>query len=600
MPRLSGYSPEATRTALTLAALGLVKQRRAIAEQQQREAFEATQIRREMPASPNELATLVAPTKWNPDLPHTALMNQALVYLEQRLAPVWWLRKYIREQRPGSRELVPMACEGYEDDDWHPFTRLVIQAPPRHGKSELISSFGTAWYLGRHPDHHVMLASYSSAMVSRWSRRAREIIRSWGPAKFGFGLGSVQTTAEWTVAGGDGGLYASGIRGPMTGRGANALFIDDPFKDAKEANSETVSEGNWDWFRSVANTRLEVDDAGLPPIICITMARWSEGDLVGRVLEQDADSDDPEDHFVVLNLPAIAEEDDVLGREVGEALWPARYDVERLKRLQLRIGSYYFGALYQGRPTPLGGGLFPRELWQRYTTLPPKARTGGIFIDTATDDKATGDPFAMATIRVSGLDFYWTNVVNKQLSFPAQVQAVLDAREASKLGPNDAGLPVYIEETPWAKPLIRTLRKLITRVIGVPPEGSKLARAMAVTPYHEGLNCYLPLRADWVADFIEQHSAFPSPGWHDDMVDTTSLGLFKLGTRALMPGNEPMAAAVEYVPDEPAGRTPTAKAAAVRKVQEAQQRRDDRADRRDARRRLQPARDTGQKRRGHV
>ncbi len=525
-----------------------MKQREARATEEARERLQQAEASRNVPASPSALAKQVQPSKWDDTLPHTQLLDQVAVYLERREAPVWWIRRYMREQDPETRELVNVRLDGWQDEEMAPFTRAIVEAPPRHGKSDLFSRFFPAWYEGKHPNHRLMLTSYAAHLTYGWSRRARDLIATWGRQLFGRGLGAVRAADNWEMEGGEGGLYASGIRGAMTGRGANGLVVDDPVKDAKEAMSETLQESNWDWFRSVALTRLEVDEDGLPPFVLIIMARWNDKDLVGRVLEQDAESNDPEDHYYVLNLPALAEANDPLGRAEGEALWPQKYSRERLERLRARIGTYFFSALYQGRPTPAGGGMFKREWWQRYKTMPARARRGGIFIDTATDDKSTGDFFAMATVRTYGLDFYWENVLNKQLAFPDQLRAVVDAREASKRGPTDAGLPVYIEETAWALPLITALRKLIGRVIPVKTGGvSKIARGMAATPFVEGLNCYLPEYAPWVADFIEQHAAFPSPGWHDDMVDTTSLTLNKLGNRAVPEETGPTSIALEYV-----------------------------------------------------
>lgn len=592
------YSPEAVRTATALVGVRLKALHDARQDEERRNALQQAEISRNVPQSPSALAKAVQPTKWDDSLPHTQLIDQLLVYLERREAPAWWVRRYMREQDPNTRELVPVRLEGYDDDDLVPFTRAIVQAPPRHGKSELCSRFFPAWYEGRHANHRLMLTSYAAHLTYGWSRRARDLIASWGRQLFGRGLGAARAADNWEMEGGEGGLYASGIRGAQTGRGANGLVVDDPVKDAKEAQSETMQEANWDWFRSVALTRLEVDEDGLPPFVLIIMARWNEKDLVGRVLEQDAESNDPEDHYYLLNLPALAEENDALGRAPGEALWPAKYPRERLERLRGRIGTYFFSALYQGRPTPAGGGMFKREWWQRYRAMPARARRGGIFIDTATDDKSTGDYFAMATVRTHDLGFYWERMLNAQLAFPDQVRAVIDAREASRRTPNDAGLPIYIEETPWALPLITALKRLVTRVIGVKTGGvSKIARAMAATPYVESASCYLPEGAGWVSDFIEQHAAFPSPGWHDDMVDTTSLALNILGNRAVPEDTGPVATALEYVAraDAPAARTPTAR----EKQRKEQERRNERVQRR-ADQRIERAQRPQQRRRGGV
>jgi predicted phage terminase large subunit-like protein len=502
------------------------------------------------PSSPAALALRVSHGRWHLTR-HLALLDWALVQLADRWAPKAWLYRYF----PHSREWLDAR---YPDQELVPFRRLVVEMPPRHGKSELVSRWFPAWYLGRHPEQRVILTSYAAEFARTWGRRARDVLREHGEQQFGVRV-KHQTEAanDWELEGGDGGMLTAGVGGPITGRGADAFVSDDAVKNAEEAASPTIQARNAEWWDSTASTRFE------PDAIALVMAtRWHQADMTGHILAkqqallaEDGDKDiqgrgGAEDEFwFVLRLPALAEEDDVLGREPEQALWPARFPVPSLERIKLNIGSYFFGALYQQDPTPSEGGLIPRQWWQRYHVMPVKTERGGIFIDTATDDEIGQDFTAIATWRTSGLEFYVERVVNARLAFPDQVRAVLDAVMASRSSEDGPGLPVYIEETPWALPLIKTLRSHISQVIGVKPGGhSKVARAMAATPYIEAKSVFVPDTANWVGDFIEQHAGFPH-ALHDDMVDTTSLALHVLGTRARVPVMA--AASVTYAPSVP-------------------------------------------------
>lgn len=428
--------------------------------------------------------------------------------------------------------------------------RLMVFMPPQHGKSTLISHYGNAWWIGTFPDRPLILASYGQEWAEHWGSEVRSTMQEFGQELWGLSVRSdTKAKGRWRLDGHKGGMTSVGIGGAMTGRGSGLNVYDDPVKDQEEARSAIIQQRNVDWHDTVAKTRLAAD---APEILVQT--RWHEGDLAGRILEAEGHG------WTVISLPALAEENDLLGREPGEALWPEMFPREYIEEVRYGVvdpetgqrrggtNAYWFAAMYQQRPSPEEGGLFPRAWWQRYGVMPSLADQGGIFIDTATDDKKTGDYFAMATWRTAGHDFYVENVVNQRLSFPDQVRAVLDARNATKRSESDPGLPVYIEEVPWALPLITTLNDLIGRVIGVKPGGhSKIARAMAATPFVEARNVYLPESANWVGDFIEQHAAFPN-ATHDDMVDTTSLALNVLGANAPYP-MRPQAQALNARPE---------------------------------------------------
>lgn len=428
-----------------------------------------------------------------------------------RKAPAGFLRK-LKSQRP-----IP---DDVPDDEWLPFLRLVVEMPPRHGKSELISKYFSAWYLGTNPTHHIILSSYEANFARSWGRKAREVLEATGEEAFNVNVSRTTSAAnDWELAGTGGGMITAGMGGAITGRGANALLIDDPVKNSEQAASEAIQSRNYDWYVSTAYTRLETDENGLEGIVLLVQTRWHEADLTGKVLADEEGLDDGEVWYV-LEMPAVAMENDILGRKVGEALWPQRYDLKRLDRIRRRLKTYWWSALYQQRPSPEQGNLFKRQWWQYYDTLPEGEHFGYISVDTAGfEDGGDGDYAVMAPVVRAGKDLYWLrDFMRGRFAFPDLVQKCIDLHDIT-------GLPFLIEETAWAKPLIQTLKAKVGSVVTFKTGGQsktvRASRAMAVTPYAESAQFYLPRNAPWVPDFIEEHAQFPK-GAHDDQVDTTS------------------------------------------------------------------------------
>lgn len=474
--------------------------------------------------SPAALAQLVSKGRWEL-ADHLALLNQALVYLDLREAPVAFVRDKLGYQIEGA------------DDEVVTFNRLVVEMPPRHGKSELISRYLPAWYLGRHPTEHVILCSYEANFAAVWGGRVRDLLQEWGQL---FGVRIKQDKRarfDWEIADHDGGMVTAGVGGPITGRGGNLAIIDDAIKNAEEAASVTVQQRNADWFDSTFYTRLE------PDAVVVDMGtRWHVKDMTGHILEnQEADPDDEERQDLLGNpdgdeefwwrikLPAIAEPGDQLGRPVGQALWSKRFPIERLNRIARRLGSYFFGALYQQTPTSQEGSIFRREWWNRYDRHDPQvqslisvAAAGYIIVDTAGyDDKTTGDYAAFSVVVKLGKDLYWRYANRGHWTFPQLQQRLRDAR-------SEYGYPILIEWTNWASPLIQSMAAEMEGVVPFKIEGhSKENRARAASPYAEAGNFYLPRDAAWVGPFINEHADFPT-GAHDDWVDTTSMAALRL------------------------------------------------------------------------
>jgi len=236
---------------------------------------------------------------------------------------------------------------------------LLIEAPPRHGKSELISRYLPAWYLGMFPGRRVMLVSYGAAFARSWGRKARSVLAEHGQACFGVELNPLErAAAEWGLTGREGGMITAGIGGPLTGRGAHLLIIDDPVKNSAEIDSQAIREKHWDWWQSTASTRIEPGGCAV-----LIATRWHYDDLSGRLIRAAQAGDGAPVRR--LRLPAIAEEDDLLGRAPGEALWPERWPIRRLEKIRCEKEAGWWQAMYQQRPGDNTRGTWPESYFGR-------------------------------------------------------------------------------------------------------------------------------------------------------------------------------------------------------------------------------------------
>lgn len=233
--------------------------------------------------------------------------------------------------------------------------RLMVIMPPRHGKSEICSVQFPSWLIGRNKDRKIIEASYSSDLSADFGRQVRNLVADPMFSQI-FPDTTLsqdsQSKSKWNTNG-RGAYNAVGVGGALTGKGADFLLIDDPLKNRKDADSPLMRENLWQWYRSTARTRLSPDGA-----IVIVETRWHDDDLVGRILREDPDG------WVILHLPAIADEDDEF-RNKGEALWPEQFDIYNLEAIKKDIGSYEWAALYQGNPVDEQSQEF-KQNWFKY------------------------------------------------------------------------------------------------------------------------------------------------------------------------------------------------------------------------------------------
>jgi predicted phage terminase large subunit-like protein len=411
--------------------------------------------------------------------------------------------------------------------------RLMVFMPPRHGKSMLCSQYFPAWAIGRY-QKKVILTSYEASFASSWGRKARDVLEVWGPAIFNVTVSDKSAAADWwELAGSDGAMMTAGMGGPITGKGGNILIIDDPVKNAEEARSLTIREKQWEWFASTAYTRMEPEwesHAAYTGAILLIMTRWNADDLAGRLLKRQAEGGDA---WHVVEMPALAEHDEyvkldggiVYERKQGEALFPQRFPTDRLLSTQRQVGSRVWSALYQQRPAPDDGIVWRRTYFANRYREVPELRTIVQAVDSAFKTGVGSDYSVIATWGATATDFYLLDVWRAQVEFPELKHAIVD--QATKRHPT----AVLIEDAASGQSAIQELKRS-TRlpIIPFPARGSKVSRADAVSPLGEAGKIWLPEHAPWLADWIEEHIAFPN-GEHDDQCDTSSMALARLSQR---------------------------------------------------------------------
>jgi predicted phage terminase large subunit-like protein len=295
--------------------------------------------------------------------------------------------------------------------------------------------------------------------------------------------------------------------------GGDYIIIDDPIKNREEANSLTYRNKLWDWYTSTLYTRQEKD-----AVILITLTRWHEDDLAGRLIEAAKTPDG--DKWEIISLPAVRENEDCSfdPREEGDPLWPDKYNTKDLATIKATIGSYEWTALYQQQPSPGEGSIFKREWWQRWKELPGDLfdyiqSWDCAFKDANTSDYVVGQVWARS--KKNPANRYLLDQIRARMTFTETVQAV--RRLSAKWKQTTRKL---VEDKANGTAVMDVLKKEIPGLVPVQPQGGKVVRAHAVTAVVEAGNVYIPDSsvAPWVHDFIEELSSFPS-GTNDDQVD---------------------------------------------------------------------------------
>jgi predicted phage terminase large subunit-like protein len=390
--------------------------------------------------------------------------------------------------------------------------RLVINIPPRSGKTELAVKNFVAWCMGNFPDAEFIHASYSKRLATTNTYEARAIMQNEAFAEiFGgadFRHDSNAKDEFRTNAGGI--VYAAGSEGTITGYGAGkmrdsfggAVIIDDPHK-AGEGNSETMRQNVLDWFMTTMESRLNTRDT---PIIVI-MQRLHEDDLSGFLLG--GGNGEEWDH---LCIPAITTGE--------ESFWPEQFPMDDLRRME-RANSYVFAGQYMQRPSPVGGGIFKDEWWGFYDVA-PALEWRAIYGDTAQKTKEAND---YSVLQCWGASRAGQAVMLDQIRGKWEAPELQSNARAfwNKHKSIDARAPLRymkIEDKVSGTGLIQTLKREGIPILPIQRDRDKVTRAYDAAPFAESGNVLLPRKASWLSDYLGEFSVFPN-GKHDDQVDPT-------------------------------------------------------------------------------
>lgn len=426
---------------------------------------------------------------------------------------------------------------------------VMIFAPPRHGKSELVDIRWPAWDLGHEPGDKFIATAYGDALARTFSKGCRNVIESPPYQRLWRHKLKERLDTKWQLErelDDQRSTYiAAGILGTLTGEGARKLLIDDPVKNAEEAYSKIIREKIWQNYQSAANTRLAPNGRKV-----LVMTRWHEDDLAGRLLKL-AQTEKAADQWIVVVLPATndnGEDAYVWNTATGEkkyfpkyqALWPESYPREALDKTKANLGSVFWNALYQQRPTLPVGAIFKRENWGWFDQRPNIDFLIQVY-DTAHAEGQENDYSASISLGAGVGGFPVLDAWRDKVAFPALVAIVYERWEMAAKHYNRYPSHLVIEHKGSGISLLQQLETnnlighwtfpdgVTRRVPGLPlvPQPatvSKVIRAHGISGYHESKLISLPRGADWVDDFVDELAMFDK-GPHDDWVDVLVHGV---------------------------------------------------------------------------
>ena len=392
---------------------------------------------------------------------------------------------------------------------------LVSAMPPRHGKSLTLTRFFPPWFLGRNPDCRVMSVSYGATLANKSSRGSRTIMLMdrYQTIFPHVAIDPLSRAVDaWNILDHEGGMDAMGVLGGATGKGAHLLLCDDLIKNREEAESEVIRDKTWDAFIDDLMTRLEPGGA-----VVLNATRWHQDDPTGRALLKLQRVYG--DKFKYLKFPAIAEENDILGRRAGDALWPERYPIDTLRVKEESTSPYSWSALYQQNPVPAEGGIFKRSWFKTVTTIPDMVHVVRYW-DLAMSSKETADNTAGVKIG-QGTDghYYILDVVTFQAEWGDVVPRIADVAIA-----DGATVMIGVEEAGFMSRAIQELNQDYRlrghAVFGYAVDRDKVTRALPFAARCAADVVHV-VRAHWTDAYLDEMCSFPN-GAHDDRVDASS------------------------------------------------------------------------------
>jgi len=419
-----------------------------------------------------------------------------------------------------------VVAEYLEAVERHEITRLLLSMPPRHGKTLLLQMF-IEWYIGRHQEEQIIYATYNAERAKDVGLAVKTGFSS-DEFKYVFrGLYETKTsTARGHISTKTGAnLYFIGVNEGSTGRGSNVLIIDDPLKGETDAMSDAVIRQLRTWYTAEAYTRQQPKFA---IIVCHT--RWTTEDLIGWLQKEHK-----HEQWVELRMPAIAEAGDLLGRKVGEPLWPEHYSKPRLEQMKLSMKSLRrWNAIYQQRPVPEEGAIIQTAWFGKYYRWDSQfvyfGNPAGEIIkeriikivqswDTAYKKEEINDPSVCLTWAVLRNGYALIDAFSRRMEYPELKKSIVNLYD--EYGPS----AVLIEDRSSGQSLVQEFKFTRIPVIPVGVTKDKVIRLRECSDLIESGKVHLPAGIKpWVEDYVDELTTFPYGGL-DDQVDATSLFL---------------------------------------------------------------------------
>jgi predicted phage terminase large subunit-like protein len=429
-------------------------------------------------------------------------------------------------------DLLMQLAEGRQD-------RVCVNIPPRHGKSQLVSIYFPAWFIGRHPNKKVLMVSHTTDLAVDFGRKVRNLIDTDTYRKI---FPTVTLAADsksagrWnTNVGGE--YFACGVGSALAGRGADLLLVDDPHNEQDIINGNfDVFDKAYEWFTYGARTRLMPGGR-----VAIIQTRWHLDDLTGRVLK-DMSLNEAADQYEVVEFPAILEVKKD-GKVTEKALWPEFFDLDALSRTKASMPLFQWNAQYQQNPTAEEAALVKREWWKIWKKEdPPSCEYIIMSLDAAAESHNRADFTALTTWGVffneeaSAYHIILLNSIKRRVEFPELKR--LAHEEYTEWEPDS----FIVEKKSSGVALYQELRRMGVMVQEFTPHrgtGDKMARLNSVADIVQSGLVWVP-ETRWAEELVEEVAGFPFVS-HDDLVDATVMVLmrFRQGGFIRLPTDEP-------------------------------------------------------------